>query len=140
MWGQSPPWHKVLNALVAELSIHKLKNSRRRHDERLGAKLRVTENECVLFNSLTYVYIYNMFIYTIHRLPFIGSLCIDFPVLQCSIRWSRARHILRQREKTERLYFHPYNKLNLFPHALIYETSQLDSCSLSSLICISAIL
>ena len=27
-------------------------------DERLGAKLRVTENRCVLFNSLTYVYIY----------------------------------------------------------------------------------
>ena len=27
-------------------------------DERLGAKLRVTENRCVLFNSLTCVYIY----------------------------------------------------------------------------------
>ena len=27
-------------------------------DERLGAKLRVTENRCVLFNSLTYIYIY----------------------------------------------------------------------------------
>ena len=27
-------------------------------DERLGAKVRVTENRCVLFNSLTYVYIY----------------------------------------------------------------------------------
>ena len=27
-------------------------------DERSGAKLRVTENRCVLFNSLTYVYIY----------------------------------------------------------------------------------
>ena len=27
-------------------------------DERLGARLRVTENQCVLFNSLTYVYIY----------------------------------------------------------------------------------
>ena len=27
-------------------------------DERLGAKLRVIENRCVLFNSLTYVYIY----------------------------------------------------------------------------------
>ena len=26
-------------------------------DERLGAKLRVTENRCVLFNSLTYVYL-----------------------------------------------------------------------------------
>ena len=31
-------------------------------DERLGAKLRVTENRCVLFNSLTYVYVY-MYIY-----------------------------------------------------------------------------
>ena len=29
-----------------------------RSDERLGAKLRVTENRCVLFNSLTYIYIY----------------------------------------------------------------------------------
>ena len=27
-------------------------------DERLDAKLRATENPCVLFNSLTYVYIY----------------------------------------------------------------------------------
>ena len=26
-------------------------------DERLGAKLRVIENRCVLFNSLTYVYL-----------------------------------------------------------------------------------
>lgn len=26
-------------------------------DEPLGAKLRVTENRCVLFNSLTYVYL-----------------------------------------------------------------------------------
>ena len=26
-------------------------------DERLGAKLRVTENRCVLFNSLTFVYL-----------------------------------------------------------------------------------
>ena len=26
-------------------------------DERLGAKLRVTENRCVLFNFLTYVYL-----------------------------------------------------------------------------------
>ena len=27
-------------------------------DERLGAKLRVTENRCVLFDSFTYIYIY----------------------------------------------------------------------------------
>ena len=27
-------------------------------DERLGAKLRVTENRCVIFNPPTYVYIY----------------------------------------------------------------------------------
>ena len=26
-------------------------------DERLGAKLRITENRCVLFNSLAYVYL-----------------------------------------------------------------------------------
>ena len=56
----------MLNAVVAELSIHKLKNERGRinslrkvlSDEHLGAKLRVTENRCVLFNSLTYVYRY----------------------------------------------------------------------------------
>ena len=33
-------------------------------DERLGAKLRVTENRCVIFNRSTYVYIY-IFIYMI---------------------------------------------------------------------------
>ena len=27
-------------------------------DERLGAKLRVTENRCVLFDSFTYIYIF----------------------------------------------------------------------------------
>ena len=27
-------------------------------DERLGAKLRVTENRCFLFDSFTYIYIY----------------------------------------------------------------------------------
>ena len=27
-------------------------------DERLGVKLRVTENRCVLFDSFTYIYIY----------------------------------------------------------------------------------
>ena len=27
-------------------------------DERLGAKVRVTENRCVLFDSFTYIYIY----------------------------------------------------------------------------------
>ena len=30
MWGWSVPWQKVLNAVVAELSIHKLKNQRGR--------------------------------------------------------------------------------------------------------------
>ena len=37
----------------------------------------------------------------------VGSLCFDFSVVQCSIRRSRARYIL-SREKTKRLYFHPY--------------------------------
>ena len=59
MWRQSLPWHKVLNAVVAEISIHKLKDlpqrSLDRTDERLGTKLRVTENRCVLFNPSTYV-------------------------------------------------------------------------------------
>ena len=41
MWGQSLPWDKVLNAVVAELSIHKLTVL---SDERLGAKLRVRES------------------------------------------------------------------------------------------------
>ena len=53
------PWHKVLNAVVAELSIHKLKNQEKDlSDERFGAKLRVTENRCVVFDFSTYVYIY----------------------------------------------------------------------------------
>ena len=43
-------------------------------DERLGAKLRVTENRCVLFNSLTYVYIY-IYIYTVNGLD---------PVVTCN--------------------------------------------------------
>ena len=34
-----------------------LKKKKVLSDERLGAKLRVTENRCVLFNSLTYVYL-----------------------------------------------------------------------------------
>ena len=29
MWGWSLPWHKVLNAVVAELSIYKLKRTHR---------------------------------------------------------------------------------------------------------------
>ena len=32
IWRYGLPWHKVLNAVVAELSIHKLKNQRRRID------------------------------------------------------------------------------------------------------------
>ena len=35
MWGQSLPWHKVLNAVVAELSIYKWKNQRGRIDSLL---------------------------------------------------------------------------------------------------------
>ena len=32
MWGYSLPWHKMLNAVVEELGIHKLKNLRGRID------------------------------------------------------------------------------------------------------------
>ena len=32
MWRYGLPWHKMLNAAVAEQSIHKLKNQRRRID------------------------------------------------------------------------------------------------------------
>ena len=32
IWMYGLPWHKVLNAVVAEQSIHKLKNQRRRID------------------------------------------------------------------------------------------------------------
>ena len=32
IWRYGLPWHKVLNAVVAEQSIHKLKNQRRRID------------------------------------------------------------------------------------------------------------
>ena len=47
----------MLNAVVAELDIHELNDSVL-SDERLGAKLRVTENRCVIFNRSTHVYIY----------------------------------------------------------------------------------
>ena len=68
MWGQSLPWHKVLNAVVyisegikedasilcySEFCIYSL--NKVLSDERLGAKLRVTENQCVLFDSFTYI-------------------------------------------------------------------------------------
>ena len=54
----------MLNAVVAELGIYKVYIYIRQNflkvlsDERLGAKLRVTENRCVLFDSFTYIYIY----------------------------------------------------------------------------------
>ena len=35
MWGQSLPWHKVLNAVVAELGIYKRRNQRGRIDSLL---------------------------------------------------------------------------------------------------------
>ena len=38
--------------------VPKRLSDRTQSDECLGAKLRVTENRCVPFNSLTYVYIY----------------------------------------------------------------------------------
>ena len=57
--------------MVAELSIHKIKRIKEKEErkrikkknkvlsaERLGTKLRVTENRCVLFNSLSHAYIY----------------------------------------------------------------------------------
>ena len=37
-------------------------------DECLGAKLRVTENRCVLFDSFTYIYISLFFIKNKHKL------------------------------------------------------------------------
>ena len=37
--------------------VPKGSSDRKLSDERLGAKLRVTENRCILFNSLTYVYL-----------------------------------------------------------------------------------
>ena len=67
MWRSSQPWRKVLNAVVAELIIHKfLIIHKVLSDERLGAKLRVTENRCVLFNLSIYVYIYIYIIYIYH--------------------------------------------------------------------------
>ena len=49
-------WHSDRILLLHEMkSCHLFKQVR--SDERLGAKLRVTENRCVLFNSLTYVYL-----------------------------------------------------------------------------------
>ena len=37
--------------------VPKGSSDRKLSDERLGVKLRVTENRCILFNSLTYVYL-----------------------------------------------------------------------------------
>ena len=48
-------------------------------DERLGAKVRVTENRCVLFNSLTYVYIYiYIYIYISKRVNIFHNTHIFF--------------------------------------------------------------
>ena len=73
MWTWSLPWRKVLDAVVAELGIHKLS------DECLGAKLRVTENRCVIFNRSTYVYIY-IYIY------------IYIPRLRCGVKMKSAQY------------------------------------------------
>ena len=44
-------------------------------DERLGAKLRVTENRCVLFDSLNYIYIYiYIYIYKHHYYIYINII------------------------------------------------------------------
>ena len=50
-----------------------------------------------------YVYIYIYF--DIEFCVFnVGSLCFDFSVVQCSIRRSRARYILRERKNKETLF------------------------------------
>ena len=84
MWTWSLPWHKVLNAVVAELGIQR-KGIQRKvlSDERLGAKLRVTENRCVTLNRSTYVYIY-IYIYIYIR------VCVTVPFLLCFILYFRA--------------------------------------------------
>ena len=51
-------------------------------DERLGAKLRVTENRCVLFDSFTYLYIYiYIYIYSLSA----RSLARSFTVIMLSL-------------------------------------------------------
>ena len=52
---------------------------------------------CTMYlNGFIYIYI-NLSIYMVR------SLCFDFSVVQCSIRGSRARYVLRQGKKTNRL-------------------------------------
>ena len=47
-------------------------------DERLGAKLRVAENQCVIFDSFThiYMYIYNIYIYIYIYIGVCMCVCI----------------------------------------------------------------
>ena len=60
MWGQSLPWHKVLNAVVAELSIYKWRNQRGRIDSLLLWVSRL--NDLKWFLHL-YIYIYVLYKY-----------------------------------------------------------------------------
>ena len=61
-------------------------------DERLGAKLRVTENRCVLFDSFTYIYIYihiytYIYIYIYIYIYHINSSVIQgFPALRKAVK------------------------------------------------------
>ena len=112
MWGLSLPWHKVLNAVVAELSIYKWKNQRIKEDvsilcysevcayalirrkqkvlsdECLGVKLRVIENWCVLYDSLTYMFIYKLN-YTLDLLLFFSLTFLYFGIKYFLTRWQQ---------------------------------------------------
>ena len=63
-------------------------------DERLGAKVRVTENRCVLFDSFTYIYIHTYIYIYIHTYIYIYiyiyhincSVIQGFPALRKAVK------------------------------------------------------
>ena len=63
-----------------------------------------------------------------------------FSVLQCSIRRCRARYMLRQGKKTERLYFHPYKPVSQLLSHQGFLLSRIFAPSFIYLICIKRIL
>ena len=55
-------------------------------DERLGAKVRVTENRCVLFDSFTYIYIHTYIYISIYIYHINCSVIQGFPALRKAVK------------------------------------------------------
>ena len=70
IWRYGVPWHKVLNAVVAEQSIHKLKNQRRRIDSLWLWVSRQSARRTDLFQYIYYIFIIfiTYFLYIIYIL------------------------------------------------------------------------